>query len=270
MLETKFIKVKSKKYGDMVACYNPIKDMICNGYLIHAIKKGRRLTGYIDIYENLIIDLDKMKFAYYMCTKSQNDVCLTFKLCNKNYRAFHVKKRGNKQILVMKTNPAQSICANPISEVNDYWMLEYGDENIKYAIYDIRVCRVKTAVFDDIKVIRDNDIHQFFFKKDLCGIIDGEELYVTTLCGYLDKECMLSSNILDTELGSNAYSAYLYKNTISKKFIDLCANRIATRSTEFINKRANNDSIINYMGYHPVIYDKKQEAKIYKFTRKND
>ena len=107
-----------------------------------------------------------------------------------------------------------------------------------------------TAIFDKFEYVKDNDIHKFYFEKDLYGTCEDKEIYVTTLCGYLNKNCMLSSNILDTELGSNIYLAYLYKTTISQKFEDLCTNIIASRTIEYFNKKANNDSIIDHMCYH--------------------
>ena len=209
-----------------------------------------------------------MAFNNFFTTNLGKDICMAYKMPNGIDRFFHIRNGKNDVKLLMETNPEDPIMVSRINGDNDYWLFSTYSEQPKMVLYDYRLGIVTTSFFDHLEVIKDSNKHRFYFEKNLIGTYENEEIFFTTLCGFLDKGCNLSSDIFDIESKDKLYDANMYRNTMTKEFQSLCLLLIRNYIDKYQEDELHNNEIINSLYDNPVELTEIKETKIYKFDRK--
>ena len=218
--------INSVNYGKVLVNIND-SCRFGNCYFVTGNKLTKKLSGIVDKNGNEIIPLDEMELKESFVDLEKENSCFGFKYKDSEIlEYYHVKSYDEKAKLVLKTGRNDDIpikislvMANP-----NYWVFETITNSPQYAIYDYKRSKIVTQFFDELIFLKDDDLinnHAIYYSMDICNLFEnsnGEvEPYVyTNLCGFLDKECNFSSQILETE-NAMLYDSYMYgPNTLSK------------------------------------------------------
>lgn len=220
--------VNSKKLGSTFVTYDRVHDRLGDGYIVYAKKNGRLLTGYMDINNRLIIDLNEMFYDnYYIKDESYNDMCIFFIVPAGYDIFFHIKKIDNKYHLVMKTDPKDPLNILPVPGCDKYW-LYVSRKNDKYTLYDIENVTTISTTFDKFEIVN-SDVHRFLFEKDILYTFEGKINKIGTIRGFLDENANVSSDILLLNSNGFKFDGSKIKSTLSIEFNKLIQKIVVSK-----------------------------------------
>lgn len=275
------LKINSKNYGLIPIYLSNSENKIGDGYFITKKKNRKIISGFVDYFGNEIIPLEEMELEELFYTKDYNDICMGFKLPNTdNLKYYHIKKIDNIYHNVLTTYPYEEphFEIREVKENPNFWIFEAINNKTKkheYVIYSIKDVKLITNVLDEVSFNLDHNPynHTAYFCKYIKSIINEEEIYHTSLCGFLDSEGNFSSQIYDTEKNFLYDSNYMGGNTNSKRFSDIY-NRICLEYHEkYLEKDSFTNDVISdlFNNYNQSdIKEHKQKAKIIPFVKSNN
>ena len=271
LFKCKTIELDTINYGKIKINVDR-KNKIGNGYYVETTINDKKVAGYIDSNYNEIVELDERELVEEFHTKGYYDICLKFKIEDKDdLECYHINNDDKKLKVVHVVGPYSE---NKYEIINaddkDYWLLKriYNDDE-EYAVYDIHKRAPITSYFDVIEIITEdeNPYHTIFYQRNIKTNIFYEEsccfenITHTAICGFLDSEGNFSSQILDQEeemfystnnLGGNTFSPLYDKfvEELRKSYLD-----------EHFEKESRVDQYITYLALHPNIFNKTEEKK---------
>ena len=77
----KIIELDTNKYGKIEITIDR-KNKIGNGYYVETTINDKKVSGYIDLDYNEIVELDEKEIVEEFHTKGYKDICLKFKIEN--------------------------------------------------------------------------------------------------------------------------------------------------------------------------------------------
>ena len=265
----KQIKVNSKKYGK-VNTWLSRRAKYGDGYFTVTNKGNKVLSGLVDEFGNEIIPLDNMELTGLLIANKGNDVCFEFMHPNNEIpEYYHIKiDEDNKSKLVFKTDYNSEIplfiCS--LDNTEDYWAIQMGIEDKKYAVYDYKENKMITTFLDEVRYQEDSPNHYFYYGIAIETEItqpDGTKTphIHSSLCGFLDGKGNLSSQIYDIE-SNQLYSSYQYgPDTLSPKFNELVLNITKGYEQLYYEKEYHTDEVLNYMYQNPNMSEKPKDYK---------
>lgn len=265
----KKITIKSKKYGNIKALiYRKLK--YGDGYFVIAYKDKKELSGLVTEDGKEIIPLDNMNLSGLTVANEGKDICFEFMHKNSSVpESYHVKVYNNKKCrLAFRTNykleVPMSICR--LDDTDDYWLIQMGKDDKKYAIYDYKNLKMISNFFDEVTYQENDSYHTFYYSLDIESEIEQfdspkEKHIHTSICGFIDKDGNLSSQIYDIE--SNAfYSSYMYgPDTLSPRFYDLVKKLTKEYEKSYYEKSDHIDAVLNYMYENSNMSEKPKDYK---------
>ena len=274
----KKVIINSRKYG-RVKAWIVRKSKYGNGYLVFTNKGRKMLTGFIDENGKEIIQLDNMELTGMLIANKGKDICFEFEFPDTNVpEYYHVKNFKNRSKLVFKTNRHEDvpvyICT--LEDTDDYWALQAGLNEPQFAVYDYKKVKQITTFFDEVcyQVEEGDPSHSFYY--GLAIETDIKQPNGTTtphihssICGFLDENGNLSSQIYDTE-SNTFYSSYMYgPNTLSPNFSKLVSLLSAGYEELYYEKDERVNNTLSYLYASPNLSEKpkkfKEGNKILKF-----
>ena len=259
------VKLNSEKYGSIIAFYDKKNDRLSNGYIVRSVKKFKMLSGYMDLNKKLIIDFDEMADNNYFYSNGGRDLCLAYMMENGIDRYFHIRNTGKSYKLVMMTDPESPLIVTPIKDDENHWILSTISEDPKFVLYNYNIGKVVTSYLDHVEIIKDGGINKYYFEKNLKATYEDDDIFVTTLCGFLNKDAQFSSDFLDTDSEGIVHEAVVYRNTLSPKFQELCTSIIKNYVEEYLFKEQLNNEIIDLLYSQQIEIEKLKPSKVYKF-----
>ena len=279
----KIATINTKLYGD-VNVYLDRKNMICNGYHVSTIMNNTEISGLVDKNGKEVINLGTHKVELFHETKDKKHAFLGYKMQGYDNLCYYVVKASNDGLcnvvgrLSPNNKPPLEFLA--IKNNDKYWIVSTIENTPSFMLYDIEKNKQVSIAFDElVSLDREKRIeHRFYYSLDINSTVDegNTKTLVThsSLCGFLDDDANLSSDILDTE-SMKIYSAKMFgPNTKSDNFKNLIGILTKKYSDEYNRKQelVNEKLSIIYNAPSPDLivetYDKP--AKIIEFnnTRK--
>lgn len=276
----KYITINSQKYGKL-------KQWICsknkygNAYFL-VINKGKKtLSGLVDENGKEIIPIDNMELSGMLIANCGKDICFEFMHENSNIpESYHIKVLDDKTAkLVFKTDYKASIpsfiCKS--DDTDEFWYIQLGIQNKKYAIYDYKNNKIISNYFDEVRYQNNGNDHSFYYslgiEREVSYSNDIKIPHIfSSLCGFLDEKGNLSSQIYDTQ--SNVlYSSYMYgPDTLSPKFCELVRNVTDGYERLYHEKYEHIDDVLSNMYYNCNMSEKpknyKEGSKILDFSKR--
>ena len=275
----KKVIINSKKYG-RVKAWIVRKSRYGNGYLVFTNKGKKLLTGFVDEAGKEIIPLDNMQLTGMVIANKGKDICMEFQFPDTDVlEYYHLKTLANGETkLVFKTNRHEPVpvfmCT--LEDTEDYWGLQLGTSEPQYAVYDYKNVKQITTFFDEIRYqYEDGDpSHSFYYGMAIETDIkqpDGRTTphIHTSICGFLDANGDLSSQIYDTE-SHTLYSSYMYgPNTLSPNFKKLVNLLTVGYEKLYYEKEEKINNTLSYLYTNPNLSVKpknyKEGEKVLKF-----
>lgn len=266
----KKIFIDSKYYGKVKA-WVARKSKYGNSYLVFTRSGKKNLTGLIDESGNEIIPLQEMEYTGIIIANYGKDYLFEFTFYDSNIpQYYHIKDDGNCSKLVMETGRFDDVplIVTPMKDTDDYWLLETTIGEPQYAVYDYKNAKIITTFVDEVCYQNDggDPSHSFYFGYAITTRVkqpDGTNTahIHTTLCGFLDKDGNLSSQLYDTE-SNQFYSSYEYgPDTLANNFNELVNLLSEGYNKLFYEKNDKIDSVLSYMYSNPNMSEKKKNYK---------
>ena len=273
-------EIKTKHYGKIRVRLLK-KNMICNTYFVVVEKNNKRLSGLVSKDLKEVIPFSEATLEELAVSNDNNNAYLGFKYPDNDNLEYYVLKAISEKTALIKTKIERG-CNPPmiferVIDNNKVWAIKMCYENPMYTLYSYEQDKVVSMALDDLRDINDKDYpdHRFYFEINLASNTKEKNINTSVihskLCGYLDEDGYISSNILDTESGVS-YKLKNRCNTTSDEFKLLVSSLMTQYTTEYKEKE---DEICNklrnmFYSENPYTIDTKN-AKILKFdnTRKN-
>ena len=262
-----FKLVKSNTIGKTIVFYHKYYSKIDNGYVVKTLKRGHILSGFIDLFGDVIIDFDIMDISNYFYANNFEDIGILFSYPNDTNKFYHLRKDNNSYKVVFETDNDKKLIVNKIEHNPNNWLIVTNEDLPQLMLYDVRKAKIISTTFDNLEVVNDNPIHKYYYEKILYTD-DLEEAYLTTLCGFLDKDGNFSSDILDMESDNLLYDGKIFKNTLSADFNRLCEALELIYADKYYKKKQEIDIIINNLIETPCEQKECGMAKIYHFDNR--
>ena len=275
----KKVIINNKKYG-RVKAWIVRKSKYGNGYLVFTKKKETNLTGFVDEDGKEIIPLDNMQLSGMLLANKGKDMCLEFKFPDSEVlEYYHLKNLDNgKTKLVFKTdhNKPIPVFICTLEDTEDYWGLQLGTTEPQYAVYDYKNAKQITTFFDEIRYQYEggDPSHCFYYgmaiETDIKQPNGRTTPHIhTSICGFLDANGDLSSQIYDTE-SHTLYSSYMYgPNTLSPNFKKLVNLLTVGYEELYYEKEEKINNTLSYLYTNPNLSVKpknyKEGEKVLKF-----
>lgn len=267
----KKIIINSKNYGKVNA-WLVRKSKYGNGYLVFTNKGKKALTGYVTKSGREIIPLAEMELTGMLIANKGKDICFEFKYADSEVlEYYHVKTLDNgKTKLAFKTDRHSEIPAFIciLDNTQDYWAIQIGIDQPQYAIYDYKKAKQITTFFDEVCYQEDAGDFPHTFYYGLAIETDIKQPNGTTtphihtsICGFLDENGDLSSQIYDTE-SHTLYSSYMYgPNTLSPKFKKLINLLTVGYEKLYYEKDEKINNTLSYLYDNPNLSEKPKDFK---------
>ena len=263
MAKKDVVKLKSKKYGIVTIQINPLTDGLGDGYIVGFKRNNKIFTGYADQNKKVIIDFKRMAYDYHHV--NGDDMLIAFRCPNGNDRFYHLRKNNNSYEIVNIIRPKIKTQIVSVNNVDSYWLVKTNTSNKVYGLYSIEDGYVIIDGLSDLKPITDNPNHSFYYEKKLYTIdpVSKRKTYVTTICGYLDKECHFSSDILDMNSEGLLYSGAYANNFNSNYFSATCSTIIQKYIPKILEKNKRNIECIKELYHNPI---ERKKSIVYDFN----
>ena len=250
----KDIKINTEKYGDIKVTLDS-RNKFGNCYYVLSKKKKlfskeTEISGIIDSSCNEIVPFDESILVETIISKDLKNYCFGFKYPDSEIlEYYHIRCVDNYCTLVKKTNRTAELPlkVRMIKDNDDYWLFETVSNCPQYAIYDYKNARMATNFFNRLEFLDyDSPYHMAYFEVDIFSNIERDEDEIetvnhTTLCGFLDDQCNLSSELLDTERRV-VYNSYMYgPTTLDRRFLEL----IDALKTKYLDDYFKNENEVN-------------------------
>ncbi len=265
----KTMVISSHKYGVITTLVSE-ENKIGNGYFILLRRAHATISGYVDVDGNEIISLDEMFLRELICTKDYQELCFGFEFPNVKYlKYYHVTNQHDSQVVFFSTNPndPKPLLIHPIDQEDSLWFLEIANtvelEN-KYALYAPKIHKIITPFFSDLELVEENSFSHFAF---FCSNIyttneNQQEIFLTSLCGFINREGFFSSQILDTTSLELYSSCFLGDNPLSKRYFSFLQQLEEKYLLEIQQKEERSNQILEYLYTNPNLsYDMKNQSK---------
>ena len=267
----KQVIINSKKYGKVKA-WIVRKSMYGNGYLVFTNKGKKALTGFITESGKEIIPLAEMQLTGMLIANKGRDICFEFQYPDSEIlEYYHVKTLDNgKTKLAFKTDRHAEIPAFicTLENTEDYWAIQIGTQDPQYAIYDYKKAKQITTFFDEVcyQYEGGDPSHCFYYGMAIETDIkqpngtDTPHIH-TSICGFLDENGNLSSQIYDTE-SHTLYSSYMYgPNTLSPNFKKLIDLLTVGYEELYYEKDEKINNTLSYLYDNPNLSEKPKDLK---------
>ena len=281
LFKCKTIELDTINYGKIKINVDR-KNKIGNGYYVETIINDKKVSGYIDSNFNEVIELDEREIVEEFHTKGYTDICLKFKIEDKDdLECYHINNDDKKLRIVHVVGPYSETKYEIVnSDDNDYWLLKrIYNEDEEFAVYDIKKRAAITTYFDNVEIIPENDnpYHTIYYQKNIKTNIFYEDtccfetITHTAICGFLDSEGNFSSQILDQEEEMFYSSIKLGDNTFSPLYEKFIEDLRKAYLAEHFEKESRVDQYITYLAVNPNALNKtevKQKTKIINFNNR--
>lgn len=235
--------------------------------------KRKKYMGLIDKKGNLLIPFSNIPLQEYFFNFDMSDYCFTRYTEGKtNYESFHISKNKDGSFKVkadIKGNDNVS-CRIIESGKNNYWFIETTQNQITtVCLYNIKKAKIITPPFTEISFEKEKSRVLAFVTKDLYGDINGEDVYLTTIATYIDREGRFLAPLFDMK-NDMQYPALDFNHDENFRHYHHIINLIIqSLRKKYIEERKHVDAVLADMFTN--IYTKEQlqpkkvQCKIIKF-----
>jgi len=265
-----FINIKktiNTKYYGKVKTWISRKCKRGNGYLVITIKDKKTLCGYIDLSFREVIPLQEMQLTGMLVNDNGKDICFEFEHFDNNvFEYYHVKNYDNgvsKLILNTRHSDDIPLAICTLDDTDDYWLLKTVCDTPQYAIYDYKKAKIISTFLDEIQYqdYGGDPSHVFYYSLAVKSDVkqyDGKKVSImhTNLCGFLNKDGNLSSQIYDTS-ANLLYNSYIYgPDTFSPNFNELILSLTNKYEDTFYSDEEHINEVLSYLYSNPNLSEK--------------
>ena len=250
-----------------------VSDELNDFYFCCFVHENKKYTGVTDKNGNLLMPFSDIPVQECFYTFNKSDYCFVRYTEGKtDYESYHLTKNADNtfQLKANITGNDYSSCRIIESGKNNYWFIETTTNDIAtICLYDIKKSKIITPPVTEISFEKEKSRVLAYVTKDLYGEIDGEQVYLTTIATFIDKNGNFLAPLYDMK-NDIQYPALDFNNDEYFKYYHNTINLIIqSLGREYIQKRNHIDEVLADM--YTNIYTmeqlkpKKVKCKIIKF-----
>lgn len=179
----------------------------------------KNYCSIIDSFSRILIPITDIPILEAFATNDRTSYCFTKQdKYTGNYESFHLLKADDGKFYLRADikGDENTNCRLVATIKDEYWFIESTTNDITYLnLYDARNAKILTPCFTEISFEEEQSRVLAYVEKDLYANIDDENVYLTSLCSYIDYNGNFISSIYDTE-NDERYDARSYN--FDKKF----------------------------------------------------
>lgn len=179
----------------------------------------KKYYGVIDSNGRLLVPISEIPILESFATNDRTNYCFTKQdKYTGFYESFHLLKEKDNQFYLRAdiSGDEYTNCRLVPTIKDDYWFIESTANGImEFNLYDARNAQILTPGFTEISFEKEKSRVLAYVEKDLYANIDNENIYLTSLCSYIDYAGNFISDIYDTK-SDLIYDARSYN--FDKKF----------------------------------------------------
>lgn len=238
--------------------------------------KRKKYYAIVDTSGRLLVPISNIPFLEVFATNDRCNYCFTRQdKETDDYESFHVQKQKDDKFYLKADIKGNKITnCRLVGTINDdYWFIESTTNGItEVSLYDVKNVEIITPGFTEISFEEEKSRVLAFVEKDLYTEIDGENILLTSLLGFIDYKGNFVTPLYDVEIDKE-YETLSYNFDKSFKSFNRTMESITQkyRDKYFETNKHVTEVLLEMFNNLYSIPDmaKKEPAKILEYRRKN-